>query len=319
MLRVVCLMLAFGVASLAFAYDPLSVSMAKSTPKEFTVSDAKRKREIPLRVYLPADDKPAPVILFSHGLGGSNKGSAFLGEHWAKRGYVAVFLQHAGSDDGVWKDTEKGARMGAMKKAASAQNLILRVQDVPATLDQLEAWNKADQHPLRGRLDMSQVGMSGHSFGAATTQAVSGQKFPIGNTTDPRIRAAVIFSPNAAKGGSAETAFAGVKIPWFILTGTHDDSPIGGDDAKARQLVYPALPTGDKYQLTLWEAEHSFPTETKLPGEKYKRNPNHHKAVMATTTAFFDAYLKNDAEAKRWLQGEAVRNVLEKEDVWQKK
>jgi predicted dienelactone hydrolase len=29
---------------------------------------------------------------------------------------------------------------------------------------------------LRGRLDLSHVGMSGHSFGAVTTQCLSGQK-----------------------------------------------------------------------------------------------------------------------------------------------
>ena len=52
---------------------------------------------------LPTNTAPVPVILFSHGLGGNREGSKFLGEHWAARGYVAVFLQHPGSDDSVWK------------------------------------------------------------------------------------------------------------------------------------------------------------------------------------------------------------------------
>ena len=60
-------------------------------------------------------------------------------------------------------------------------------QDVPAVLDQLEAWNKTSGHQLAGRLDLTRVGMSGHSFGAITTQAVSGQTFPLAG---PRLRRA---------------------------------------------------------------------------------------------------------------------------------
>ena len=50
-----------------------------------------------------------------------------------------------------------------------------------------------------------------------------------------------------------------------------------------------------------------------------QRNPNHHRAILAVTTAFWDAYLREDAEAKKWLDGEGVRGVLEKDDRWQKK
>ena len=83
-----------------------------------------------MRVYLPTNTTPAPVVLFSHGLGGSRAGSAFLGEHWAARGYLAVFLQHPGSDESVWKNEPLAERMQAMNQAASVDNFLLRVQDV---------------------------------------------------------------------------------------------------------------------------------------------------------------------------------------------
>jgi predicted dienelactone hydrolase len=76
----------------------------KPAQLDLTVHDAKRDRYLPVRVYLPANRTPAPVVLFSHGLGGTRNGSRFLGEHWAARGYVVVFLQHPGSDDSVWRD-----------------------------------------------------------------------------------------------------------------------------------------------------------------------------------------------------------------------
>ena len=65
-----------------------------------------------------------------------------------------------------------------MRKAAGLENFNLRTKDVPAVLDQLERWNKQADHALAGRLQLAQVGMSGHSFGAVTTQAVSGQSYP---------------------------------------------------------------------------------------------------------------------------------------------
>ena len=91
-----------------------------------------------------------------------------------------------------------------MKQAANLENFLLRVADVPAVLDQLEKWNKEKGNPLAGRLDMEHVGMSGHSFGAITTEAVSGQVTSSGSPrfTDPRIKAAIIFSPSTPTVGS---------------------------------------------------------------------------------------------------------------------
>ena len=117
----------------------------------------------------------------------------------------------------------------------------MRVSDVRAVLDYLEAWNK--NGPLANRMDLTRVGMSGHSFGAVTTQAVTGETFLMSGTelTDLRIRAAVIMSPNPPKSETAERAFGDVKIPWLLMTGTKDVAPFGETDAKERLMVYPAL------------------------------------------------------------------------------
>jgi hypothetical protein len=60
-----------------------------------------------------------------------------------------VFLQHPSSDDSVWKDEALGNRMAAMKRAASLENFMLRVEDVPAVLNQLKIWNGAKLTSLR--------------------------------------------------------------------------------------------------------------------------------------------------------------------------
>jgi predicted dienelactone hydrolase len=316
-------------------YDPLAIAKESNAPPlDLTVHDAARKRDIPIRIYLPPDKSPAPVILFSHGLGGNRKGSAFLGRHGSARGYAVVFLQHPGSDDSVWKNTRPLERMGALKQAASAENFMLRVADVPAVLNALQAWNQSrkpqepkssqsDAHvALAGRLSLEKVGMSGHSFGAVTTQAVSGQAYAGGRQpfVDPRIKAAVVMSPSTPRRGTPADAFSSVAIPWLLLTGTLDGSPIGDQTPESRRAVYPALPQGGKYELVLHNAEHSAFTDRALPGDRRQRNSNHHRAILAVTTAFWDAYLRDGEiaeQARKWLNGDGPRKVLEENDLWQ--
>ena len=48
---------------------------------------------------------PCPVIIFSHGLGGSRDGYEYLGRHWASHGYVSVHSTHIGSDTSALKGT----------------------------------------------------------------------------------------------------------------------------------------------------------------------------------------------------------------------
>jgi predicted dienelactone hydrolase len=311
-----------SAATASAAYDPLALPAGfHAQVLDLSFVDANRQRELPLRVYLPSTTAPAPVVIFSHGLGGSREGSAFLGEHWAGRGYVAVFLQHPGSDTSVWENLPSAQRMQSMREAASPKNFILRIKDVPALIDQLERWNRSSAHALAGRMDLSRIGMSGHSFGALTTQAVSGETF-LGDrisATDKRIKAAVIMSPGSPHGGGADRAFSKVAIPWLLMTGTRDTAPIGNADVESRLAVFPALPPGGKYELVLDGAEHSVFTDRALPGESGKRNPNHHRVILAISTAFWDAWLRQDANARAWLDGSGPRSVLESADRWQRK
>jgi predicted dienelactone hydrolase len=329
--RQVCLVLALLSAAARAGetpYDPLQVPAgAEATVWDSVVSDAVRHRDIPVRVYLPPLDSArgqrvggAPVVLFSHGLGGSRENDAYLGTHWARRGYVAVFLQHRGSDEAVWKGKPAAERLAALQKAANLEAFLDRVKDVPAVLDQLGRWNGTEGHPLHARLDLGKVGMSGHSFGALTTQAVSGQRMPLTNVsfTDGRIRAALVLSPSVPRRGSAKDAFSGVKIPWLLMTGTNDVAPIGEATVESRLEVFPALPPGRKYELVLDGAAHSVFGDRAF-GLDAPRNPKHHPAIVGLSTAFWDATLKDDAAAKKWLDGTGPAELLEPKDRWQKK
>lgn len=310
----------FLLSRLVAAYDPLAKGMEPaSMDMDLAVGPS---RTIPVRIFLPPDKAPAPVILFSHGLGGSREGSNFLGRHWSSRGYVTVFLQHPGSDSTVWQGKKPFEIVPALKEAANVTQYSRRIGDVKGTLDVLTGKNADPADPLHQRLNLEHVGMSGHSFGAKTTQAVSGERGGLPGHTlgfqDPRISAAIPMSPSPAARTDPAKSFGEVSLPWLVMTGTRDDSPSGiapttpGDRLK----VYPALPPGNKFELVLLDAEHSAFTEHSMRGGKTQRNPNHHRVILATSTAFWDAYLKNDPAALAWLKSEA-RSVMEKGDRWQ--
>lgn len=297
-------------------YNPLEAAFESGKTRLTEVSDSTRTRSIPIKLYVPSSPGAWPVILFSHGLGGSREGSVFLGKHWSARGYFCVFLQHPGSDESVWRDVPIRERMAAMRKAASGAEFRSRILDVDRVLDALESWNEAGA--WKGLLALDKIGLAGHSFGAVTTQAVSGQSFPgVANFTDPRIRAALPMSPSSPAIGSAESAFGKVDIPWLLMTGTRDDSVISNTKADDRLAVFQALPPGSKYELVLDGAEHSVFTDRALPGDRSPRNPKHHEAILALSTAFWDAYLGGRTEAKRYLAGRPP--VLDQADSFKAK
>lgn len=110
-----------------------------------------------------------------------------------------------------------------------------------------------------------------------------------------------------------------MRLPWMLMTGTKDTAPIGNATVESRLAVYPALPDGGKYELVLNNAEHSVFTDRPLPGDKEPRNPKHQRVILALSTAFWDAYLRNDPAAKVWLDGDGPRTLLEKEDSWKRR
>ena len=284
-----------------------------------SIYDSARKRAIPIRVYLDQSHGPKPVILFSHGLGGSRENNGFLGKYWAAKGYVSIFMQHKGSDQDLWREKSKIMGFLAMKKAANFDNFMKRVEDVTIVLDQLEEWSKTSQNPLGQHVDINKVGMAGHSFGAVTTQFLSGQSDPLGNArlTDRRIKAALILSPSPPRRGSVERAFSTVSIPWMLMTGTKDNAPIGGMTPEKRLEVFPALPPQNKYQLVLNNANHFAFSDFDHSNQKQNRNPNHHKVIAELSTAFWDAWLKRNMDSQLWLTSNKPLSIIDSLDHWQ--
>ena len=263
-----------------------------------TWHDASRGRDIPVRIRLPAGTGRSPIILFSHGLGGSLDSGTDWTSAWAEAGLATLTLEHPGSDRHV--------RASGINAAGLSEQLEARVADVRFVIDELGRRPREGRCDLQ-RMDLSRIGMSGHSFGAMTTEALSGQAYPLSllaHSADPRIRASIAFSPSPPmRSRDDAAAFAGVRIPFMSITGTADFVPITPQITAAdRQRPFRAMPPGDKYLLVVGGANHlQFNGQDGL-GRDLAPDAHMRAIVVAATTAFWKATLSGDSSARRWLQ-----------------
>ncbi|NJR72209.1 MAG: dienelactone hydrolase [Gammaproteobacteria bacterium] len=281
--------------------------------------DGARDRTVPVRIFSPKANTSTtndaaslfPIILFSHGLGGSKAGGKAWGEHWASHGFIVVHMQHGGSDESVWKGKREADVVADMKSAMSMNNLGLRVGDVHFAIDEIIKRAHA-KNPLFIRADTSKIGMSGHSFGAQTTFAVAGQNSPNvrGQTgLDKRIKAAIALSPNARNKTNLDKQFGDIRIPFFSITGTLDGEVLNDKTEPIhRTLPYKHMSANNKYLLVLADGDHTI-FGGHNPGARRGTMPRDNeikRLVKSSSLAFWQATLNADAKAVRWLQDSKV-------------
>lgn len=289
--------------------------------------DAMRDREVPVKIYAPGGggDKPGmrfPVILFSHGLGGSREAGTLWASHWASHGFIVATLQHAGSDEGLWKSRPAGDVEANLKAGMTLSNLGLRVGDVRFVIDEIERRAKANDSLWR-LADTAGIGMSGHSFGAQTTLAISGQKSPnlAGQSgLDTRITAALAFSPNARNKMNLARQFGDIRIPFFSVTGTEDGSVLGdGTRWQDRTLPFEHMKEGAKYLLVLDGADHMIFGGLDIRRRaKTDNDARVQQRVKAASLAFWRAQLLDDQDAREWLGSEFGKS-LDPKDQFKRK
>lgn len=285
------------------AYEPpVSAKMVEIVRYEW--HDAERDRDVPAKIYYPKDDAgPWPVVVFSHGLGGSREGYEYLGRHWAGCGYVSVHLQHLGSDDGVWKGKASGEISKAMLGSTlDPRNAANRPKDVSYALDQLTALNGDAASPLKGRLDMKRIGVAGHSFGGFTSMAIAGQEFGPAQWADPRVQAVIQMSAPVARPATRDRAYAKITTPVFHMTGTRDDSRIGETKADERRIPFDKMTAAETCLVIFRDGDHMiFSGRAAQDAERKKQDAVFQELICAGSTAYWDAWLRDDAAAHAWL------------------
>lgn len=285
--------------------------------------DAARERDVPVKIWYPAGDGPFPVIVFSHGLGGTRESYAYLGRHWASWGYVCVHVQHVGSDDSVWRGSPRP--MEELQRAASdLANLLGRPKDITFAIDELARRNALEGWLLKGKLDLAALGVGGHSFGAYTALCAAGRvltapggklEYALG---DPRVKAALAMSPQGHERERTNGTWKKLATPCFHMTGTDDTSPISGDSRPAeRRIPFDCIDAPDQYLLILQGAQHMAFSDAGFGTGG--RDPDHWPLILSSSTAFWDAHLKHDAQALAWLRDGGFAALLGKQGTFEHK
>lgn len=286
--------------------------------------DKQRDRDVPVKIYYPKDvSAPVPLIIFSHGLGGSRDGYSYLGNEWASHGYVSAHIQHLGSDTAALKNAMNGGLQEALKPNV-ASNRIVDVYYAIAALDQMNN----QPGTLHGKIDTSRIGVAGHSYGAWTTLVVGGEVIMKDGVRmnarhhEPRIKALIPMSAPVPEKVSLDEVFSGVNLPCLHMTGTLDDSPIAETKAADRRLPYDHMTakTADEYLLTFKGGDHMVFSGR---GSKLSSRAAHdlifQKYIKESSTAFWDAYLKGDQSAKAWLARGGFKKALDGEGTFEEK
>jgi len=261
------------------------------------IADRTLPGDLSVRVHYPEHlSQPLPVIVFSHGLGGSRLGYHDLAQAWAERGYVVVLPSHREKVPLGVAEVEQPsvAEMRAMKEAiGDPRNWPLRPLDIRRTVDALEALPD-EVRALRGMLDLSRIGVGGHSYGAYTALLCAGAQvqFPDGSRQtfpEPRAKAFVVLSPpgNGARGLSAQS-WQSIHAPLLCMTGTRDDGILGEPPAW-REDGFKWLSGSDHGLVVLDGADHfSFAGgRARRPAE-----PALMRQIEAATLWFWDKHLR---------------------------
>ncbi len=287
--------------------------------------DTARARSVPVRIYYPAKlAAPLPVIVFSHGLGGSRDDYAYLGRYWAGCGYIVVHLQHLGSDSSIWQNAPNLLEAGlAFKNAVSdIRNAINRPLDVSFAVDQLLRLN-ATNGLFHAKMDTNSIGIAGHSFGGFTTMAIAGEIFVLPNGQertflDRRFKAGIEMSaPKSFNSNRLSYIYGRITIPIFHMTGTLDDSPIGETSAAERRLAFDNMTRAEEYLLNFKGGDHMV--FSGRVGEPAPRDDEFQRLICRSSTAFWDAYLKRRPDAKAWLAAGGFEKELAANGSFEKK
>jgi dienelactone hydrolase len=212
-----------------------------------------------------------PLIVFAHGLGGSPQQYRQLLSSWAAAGYVVaapLFPLSSSETPGGPDGGDIGNQPG----------------DMSFVIDQVLKASAASGDPLSGLVDSNEIGAAGHSNGAITTLGL------VANSCcrDPRIKAAVVMAGTTEGLGHGQYQLADAP-PLLVVQDLHDGL-VPYLDAVA---VFNHA-RGPKGLLALsWDSASDPTGSTAHMASSGVVGPTSN-AVIKSTTAFFDVFLKHE-------------------------
>ena len=262
------------------------------------------QRSLRARIAYPDGAGPFPLVVYSHGFNCYRESYSGLTDHWASHGYVVVLPEHPDCPTAEARMTPEDIR----------NLLYIRISDMGRVLEALFA---PDQEipGLTGRIDYERKAVAGHSFGGMIAQITWGQPLKDLHSTGKvsytlGFDAAIVMSGVGEMPQMADGSFDEIAGPVMVTGGTLDLGNIGGPTVypwEWRMAPYYLSSPGRKYSVVLEEGDHYLGglicrDDRGGPENKGGAHDAEGLEILAgATTAFLDAWLRNDAAARRFL------------------
>lgn len=259
-----------------------------------------------LRVSFPAAMNEAeryPVVIFSHGGRCSRDQYTDFAEHWASHGYIVIQPAHMDSSS-IPPPKIRGMQM--MDESVRTRRLDMRF-----ILDALGEIQKRVPE-IDGRVDAEHIAASGHSLGGGTAMAVTGlvmqdrrDGIPFG-MKDDRFDVLLLITNPGNSPMMPDDPWRMVPVPTFVATGTNDYSSLVRHIKKKESIFRFAdgvvLAETPNHYLFIDDMNHYL--GGLICKEIEDDEPDHEAArvINGVSTAFLDAYLKDDAGALDFLR-----------------
>ncbi|MEM7556823.1 MAG: alpha/beta hydrolase [Cyanobacteria bacterium P01_A01_bin.84] len=295
----------------------------KWVKESLNLQDKRRKRDIPVDIYIPQKNQDTtPLIVISHGIAEDRKSFAHVAKHLASYGFAIAVLEHPDDNSRKFQRFFKG--FGSLP---DPQRFINRPKDVTFLLDTLERTIEKNPSQL-GNINISEVGVIGHSVGGYTVLALSGGEVNLpllyqkclDNTSlnastllqcratkisdiptplqDKRVKAVIAINP-VTSWLFGKSGLSKIKIPTMIVAGS-DDIISPAVPEQIRPFTWISSP--EKYLVVIKGGTHfsvlneetlkenTIPVPPGFIGEQPELSSSHLKAL---SVAFMGKYFLN--------------------------
>lgn len=298
-----------------------------STAPTVKLKDPARNRDIEVRFRYPrtsGDGQTFPLVIISHGAGGSSDAFHDLADLIASHGYIVASPNHS---DSIRLRRRQGEQIGdpvkEIEKLAEKVDPADRLADVRLILNSLDyvADFVPDMHDSKNvsKIDAAHVAVVGHSAGAYTAQLAMGVRTAqpdgtLASTGDPRITCGILISPQVTSSQSLTSdSWSQLALPTLVVVGSQESNAFTKETPEARRRPFDLAKPGDKYLLFVQGATHSSfagKAAVKLMGDAPETDVDTIGDTLASgVIAFLDAYLKSDKPARDYLAGDGIKTV----------